>query len=84
MRRKPVTKRMVEASSPMWGLSHIRTVKCTECGNPFDVTSAEWAYKVRVQGCNSYQCSWSCLKKAKARLNPSDALRGDSINARCL
>jgi hypothetical protein len=50
MRRKPVTKRMVEATSPMWGLSHIRTVECTECGSPFDVTSAEWAYKVRVQG----------------------------------
>ena len=77
MRTKPITRRQAKATKqPMWGMSHIRTVKCSECKKDFELLSVEWAYKVTVYHDTKYQCSWTCCRKAKERLLPPEVLRG--------
>lgn len=53
------------------------TVKCSECKKKFERLSSDWAYRFMKNGREILQCSWSCHRKAEARLFPKKPMRGE-------
>lgn len=63
-----------------YGLDHIKTKKCDQCGKEFDCT-AEWGYKVSYKGLSRSPkkifCTYSCMR-AYERAHPVGR-RGEAL-----